>query len=180
MDHSHSYRTKTLEHRLLHKRHIIKSIEAEEALNRNLTEKFADFMTNNFGTLGFLLMNAIWFLVWITLNSNVLPFIQPFDPFPHNLLTMVVSLEAIFLAIIVLISQNRAERIANLREEIDLQINSIAEEEITKMIKLQIMILKKHGVDVSEDEELKDMLTPTNTSTIETVIKHQIEEAEKS
>jgi uncharacterized membrane protein len=71
---------------------------------------------------------------------------------------MIVSLEAIFLAIIVLISQNRESNIAELREEIDLYINTYAESEITKLIYLQTLLLKKNGIDISEDQEVKNML----------------------
>ncbi len=80
---------------------------------------------------------------------------------------MIVSLEAIFLAIIVLISQNRASKIDDIREEIGLQMTTIAEEEITKIMKLQVMLLKKQGIDLSDDKELQQMLQPTDKGRIE-------------
>ena len=87
---------------------------------------------------------------------------------------MTVSLEAIFLAITVLISQNRAAKIDDLRDEIDLQINTISEEEITKMIELQLLLLKKNGIDVSKDPELEQMLEPMDTEKIEESLKREI------
>ena len=107
-------------------------------------------------------------------NTGFIYFIQPFDPFPFGLLTMIVSLEAIFLAIIVLISQNRAAKIDDLRAETDLQINTITEEEITKVMELQVLLLKKNGIDVSHDPELMQMLEPTDLDRIEKSLEEQI------
>lgn len=146
---------------------VVRSLKAEADKKRTTAERFADWLTDYFGTVTFLTINAIWFAVWIVINVGLVPGIQPFDPFPFGLLTMVVSLEAIILAIIVLISQNRASRIDDLREEIGLQINTLAEEEVTKMIKLQIMLLKKNGVDVHNDPEIQRMLVPISSAEIE-------------
>ncbi len=146
---------------------VVRSLKAEADKRRSSAEKFADWLTDYFGTVIFLVINAIWFAAWIIINLGWVPGIQPFDPFPFGLLTMVVSLEAIILAIIVLISQNRASRIDDLREEIDLQINTLAEEEVTKIIKLQIMLLKQNGVDVHNDPDIQRMLMPLSSSDIE-------------
>lgn len=153
--------------RLKSRRGVIQSFEAKSRANRSLAEKVADFITAHLGSMPFLIINALWFSLWIVINTGVIPVIPQFDPFPFGLLTMVVSLEAIFLAIIVLISQNRAGKIDDLREEVDLQINTIAEEEITKMMELQILLLKKNGIDVSKDTELQEMLEPLDPAKIE-------------
>ena len=151
---------------------VVRSLKAEADQKRTAAERFADWLTDYFGTVAFLAINALWFGVWMVINLGWVPGVKPFDPFPFGLLTMVVSLEAIILAIIVLISQNRASRIADLREEIDLQINTLAEAEVTKIIKLQMMLLKKSGVDVHNDPEIKNMLLPLSSSDIE----HSLEE----
>lgn len=78
------------------------------------------------------------------------------------------------MAIIVLISQNRAAKIDDLREEIDLHINTIAEKQITKKIELLVHLLKKNGTDVSKDLELQQMLEPTDKEKIERSLKNQI------
>ena len=156
-----------------HKR-AINSFKAKADSRRNLSEKFADWMTDCFGTVTFLSLNAIWFVIWITINTGLIPGLEAFDPFPFGLLTMIVSLEAIFLAIIVLISQNRAAKVAEFREEIDLYINTVAEEEITKMIKLQAILLEKNGINVNDDPELQDMLSPMSSSEIERRLEAQL------
>ena len=141
--------------------HDVKSLKARANEKRTLPEKFADWLTSYFGTITFLSLNAVWFGVWIIINTDHTP-IKAFDPYPFGLLTTIVSLEAIFLAIVVLISQNREARIAELREEIDLQINIIAEEEISKMVNLLVHLLKKEGIHVEKDAELKRILGISN------------------
>lgn len=150
------------EEKIDRRRHVIKSFKAKADAKRSLAEKFADLLTKKFGSIIFLGLNAVWFLVWILWNNNLIPGLKPFDPFPFGLLTMVVSLEAIFLAIIVLISQNRGARVAELREEVDLQINTLAEEEVTKLIQLVVVLLEKQGVNVEDDADIKRLLGRSN------------------
>lgn len=123
--------------------------------------------------MAFLGINVLWFSVWIPVNLNLIPGITAFDPFPFGLLTMIVSLEAIILAIIVLISQNREENIANLREEIDLQVNIITEQEITKVLQLLTLLLKEKGIRL-HDPVLESMTHPTNVRKIEKSLNRQI------
>jgi uncharacterized membrane protein len=137
-----------------------------------MAEKFADTLTTKFGTVSFLFINAVWFTVWIIINKGLTP-LSIFDPFPFGLLTMIVSLEAIFLAIIVLISQNREARIAELREEIELQISTLAEGETTKLISLMVILLKKQGI-VINDSELSFMLKPTDTAKLERDLEKEL------
>ncbi|MBK8035074.1 MAG: DUF1003 domain-containing protein [Chloroflexi bacterium] len=87
---------------------------------------------------------------------------------------MIVSLEAIFLSIIVLISQNRGERVADLRQEMDLQLDILTEDELTKMMRMLALLLEKQGLDVSNDTELQEMLRPTNIEKIQTILEEQI------
>jgi len=148
-------------------REKIKSLKAKIDLDRKLSDKIADFLTDSFGTVLFLSLNALWFLVWVILNTGLIPGFDPFDPFPFGLLTMVVSLEAIFLAIIVLISQNRSARIAELREEIDLQINVRAEEEITRILIILDQIHDHLGLAPQDDQELIAMKQKTNLEELE-------------
>lgn len=73
---------------------------------RPFSVRLADYLTTYFGTLEFLSLNLIFFIIWIAINSGFVPGFTPFDPFPFILLTMTVSLETIFLTVIVLMSQN--------------------------------------------------------------------------
>jgi uncharacterized membrane protein len=156
------------------RRKVIRSFKAKADARRTPTEKFADWLTIKFGTIAFLSLNAIWFSGWILINTNSIPGIKPFDPYPFNFLTMVVSLEAIFLAIIVLVSQNREAKIGELREEIELQLSTISESEVTKLIKLTVLLLEKQGISIEDDPELKRMIRPTSNAQIEKDLEREL------
>lgn len=153
---------------------LVQSFKARADAKRTIVEKLADWMTQRLGSVGFLFFNAIWFSAWISVNLGWIPAVEPFDPFPFGLMTMVVSLEAIFLAIIVLISQNREAKIADLREEIDLRVNMMAEEEISKIIELLSQLLKKHGIDVSHDPQVAQMIKQTSSAEIERNLEKEL------
>lgn len=150
-----------------HHREKIKSFKAKMDMDRSVTDRAADFLTKFFGSIWFLILNAVWFVGWMLINTGMIPGIPAFDPFPYGLLTMIVSLEAIFLAIIVLISQNRAAHIADLREEVDLQLNVKAEQEITRMIIMLDEIHDHLGLNPEDDEELVMMKQKTDLNEIE-------------
>jgi len=87
----------------------------------NLAAKAADIITTFVGSWLFVGIHAIWFIAWIVFRI---------EPFPYGLLTLLVSLEAIFLSTFVMMSQNRASERDHIRddheaEEVDLlyQIN---------------------------------------------------------
>jgi uncharacterized membrane protein len=134
--------------------------------DRSWFDKMVDYLTKFFGSVGFFVVNVIFFAVWMVVNRGVIPEVQVFDPFPHNLLTMVVSLEAIFLSIIVLMSQNRTSHVDDLREELDLRINIQAEEEITKILRMTNEIHGHLGLSSKLDKELKKMEQKTNVEKI--------------
>lgn len=152
---------------------IIRSFEARALRKRPLSLKIADALTSYFGTLGFLLFNLIIFIFWILINTGKFPAIPIFDPYPFVLLITAVSLEAIVLTTIVLMSQNRQSRINTLRDELQLQVNIIAQKEITKALRLLSKILEKHGVKL-KDKELEEMLIGVDTAYIEKKIEEQL------
>ena len=94
------------------------------------------------------------------MNSGVVPSLV-FDPYPFGLLTMIVSLEAIFLATFLLISQNRQALLSDKRAKIDLQINLISEQEVTKLVAMVADIYRHLGIE-NQDEELERMQEPTH------------------
>lgn len=160
--------------KLTRRRRLIKAFEKKALGHRTWPEKVADAVTENTGSITFLLINLYWFFAWIILNIEVIPGIIPFDPFPFGLLTMIVSLEAIVLAIFVLVSQNRAAKISALRDELQLQVNLIAEEEITKVLEVLSDIRGKVGIR-KPDPELEKMLERIDTSYIEQSLQRQME-----
>lgn len=135
------------------------------------TDRVADYLTGWFGTITFLVLNAAFFAVWILWNTGYLGFI-PFDPFPFNLITTIVSLEAIFLSTVVLISQNRQSRIADLRQRMDFEIDVRAEDEITKILQLLAELHASAGL-AKKDKELERMIKKTDLKKIEEEVRNR-------
>lgn len=119
-------------------------------------EKIADLLTRFSGSMVFVYVHAIWFGVWIVFNIGWLGS-KPFDPFPFSLLTLIVSLEAIFLSTFVLISQNHAGAIADKRADLDLQINLLSEHEVTRLLTLMDAVVEHLGVDIAKKPELEEL-----------------------
>ncbi len=156
------------------KRKIFHSFKAKADLRRTFAEKLSDRMTSTFGSMTFLVINVLVFLFWILINTGQIKLIPIFDPFPFNFLTTFVSIEAIVLAVFVLISQNRSMKISDLREETHLQIDLISEKEVTKIMKMLVLLLEKNGFDLSEDSELKRLLKPLSEAEIEKMLEKEI------
>ena len=97
----------------------IVDLEHAALARRSPTERLSDGITRFLGSCLFLIFHVVWFAFWILAGLEAIPGLPKFDQFPFGLLTMIVSLEAIFLAIVVLISQNRMSRLADRRAHLD-------------------------------------------------------------
>jgi len=126
------------------------------AEQRTGEDRLADTITDVSGRMFFVYFHILWFGVWILINLGYFG-IEPFDPFPFGLLTMIVSLEAIFLSTFVLISQNRLSAEADRRADLDLQIGLLAEHELTRVLKMLDEIQDKLGIENDDDPELQDL-----------------------
>ncbi len=166
-------------------KNIAKVLEIEETqkLARSATDRIADAIASFFGSITFVWVHIIWFGGWIIINS--LPSVA-FDPFPYTFLTLVVSLEAIFLSTFILISQNHETRITERRNHLDLQINLLTEQENTKMLRLLAGIAEKVGVSLedqkairmlTEDVDPKTMIEQINSATMSDKEKANIKKA---
>ena len=132
---------------------ILRLEEATQA-NRNRFDRIADGITRFCGSMRFVIFHAMWYVAWIVLNSTLAPD-RRWDPFPFPLLTLIVSLEAIFLSTFILISQNQQGALNERRAQLDLQVNLLSEQENTKMLELLKKIGEKVGVDCSGDPEIE-------------------------
>ena len=131
-------------------------LRQKAASARSLQDRIADAITSFSGRMVFVYVHIVWFGVWIVLNTGRFG-VRPFDPFPYGLLTMVVSLEAIFLSALVLISQNRLSEEAEHRADLDLQIGLLTEHELTRVLQMLDAIQDKMGIEDDEDSELADL-----------------------
>lgn len=143
--------------------HAIKRWETAILLARSTAERVSDWIACTAGKGPVLVLHVIWFGVWVTVNAGALRGIRPFDPFPFPFLTMTVSLEAIFLALFVLASQNRLARQADKRSHLDLQIDLLAEREMTAVLQLLQDIAQHLAVPTTvTPEQLRDLMTKTD------------------
>ena len=125
-------------------------LKLEEAARqqRTSTDRMAEAIANFCGSMRFVWVHVVWFGGWILLN--VTPGVSHLDPFPFTFLTLVVSLEAIFLSTFILISQNHDTRISERRSHLDLQLNLLSEQENTRMITMLRQIAAKVGAEVEQ------------------------------
>jgi uncharacterized membrane protein len=131
-------------------------LRQKAAGERGLQDRIADLITSFSGRMIFAYVHIVWFVVWIVLNTGRFG-LRPFDPFPYGLLTMVVSLEAIFLSTFVLISQNRLSQEAEHRADLDMHIGLLTEHELTRVLQMLDAIQDKLGIENDEDSELADL-----------------------
>jgi uncharacterized membrane protein len=125
----------------------IAKLEEQQLQARSAGERVAGAVSRAAGTSAFAIAHLVWFTVWLLANSGLLRGLEPFDPFSFSLLTLIVSLEAIFLSIWILISQNQMTRQAERRAHLDLQINLLAEQESTATLRIVQSIALHLGVD---------------------------------
>ena len=123
---------------------------------RNLQGRIADAITSFSGRMIFAYVHILWFGIWILLNTGRFG-VRSFDPFPYGLLTMVVSLEAIFLSTFVLISQNRLSEENERRADLDLQIGLLTEHELTRVLQMLDAVQDKLGIVDHKESDLADL-----------------------
>lgn len=150
------------------------AIEEEQKSHRTHGERISEVIAAFCGSMTFVYVHICWFILWIVLNS-----IQStqFDPFPYTFLTLVVSLEAIFLSTFILISQNHETKLSERRNHLDLQVNLLAEKENTKLLDLLKRVAERVGVhDV--DPETEALLEPMEPERLVEQIMSATEESE--
>jgi uncharacterized membrane protein len=152
---------------------LICKLEESAKRERTRTDLIAEGIANFCGSMTFVWVHVVWFGGWIVIN--LLPRFPHVDPFPFTFLTLVVSLEAIFLSTFILISQNHDTRISERRNHLDLQINLLSEQENTKMITMLQAIAAKVGAEVNEDPHLQALSEETEPEKL----VRQIEAREK-
>jgi uncharacterized membrane protein len=131
-------------------------LRTKAARQRGLQARIADAITSFSGRMLFAYLHIIWFGAWILLNTGRFG-VRVFDPFPYGLLTMIVSLEAIFLSTFVLISQNRLSEETERRADLDLHIGLLTEHELTRVLQMLDIIQDKLGIVDHANSDLADL-----------------------
>jgi uncharacterized membrane protein len=151
----------------------ILQLEQTAKADRANSDRIADAISAFCGSMSFVWAHVIVFAGWIIINS--IPGVSHIDPFPFTFLTLIVSLEAIFLSTFILISQNHEKLLSDRRNQLDLQVNLLAEQENTKMLTLLARIAKKVGAETEDDPHLQVLEQATRPEKL----VEQIEETAK-
>ena len=154
-----THRPPSHEHPVIRNIQAIRELERKTLDDRTRVGRLTDAVAHVAGSTPFIVLHAIAFAVWIVMNAT--RFI--FDPFPYSLLNLVVALEAVFLTSVVLMTQNRMTRLADRRSQLDLQVNLLAEQELTAMLHMLHGLCMQAGVQVAvRDERVQQLLADTD------------------
>jgi uncharacterized membrane protein len=130
-------------------------LERKTRRERSLLERITDRVTGLASSPTFIFVHLVWFTLWLGFNTAGR---AAFDRYPFSLLTLVVSLEAIVLTGFVLMTQNRMTQQADKRAHLDLQINLLAEQELTAILRLQSVMAERAGIDLASIDPRLDQL----------------------
>jgi len=155
----------------------VASLEEESIERRTLSERLGDVIANFAGSMDFVWAHLAFFAAWIALNLRLLPGVPAFDPYPFVLLTLIVSAEAVIISTFVLVKQNRMSHRADQRDHLNLQIDLLAEKEITKMLQMQRLVCTKLGIEgVLEDQDAKELSEGTAVDSLARDLQSKIPE----
>ena len=140
--------------------------DAEERARMTVGERIGECITGYAGEFWFAGLHAVFFGGWILVNTGWIPLVRPFDVFPFPFLTFLVSLEAIFLSLFILLSQRREARQLEARAKLELQINLLAESEATKLLQMVQALCAYHNLPQANDPELAELAKPTSPGKI--------------
>jgi len=158
------------------RKNIQSIIKLEEEAFHSLSpgERISNAIAHFAGKVSFVVYHIIWFALWILWNTFLGRGLS-FDPFPFTLLTTLVSLEAIFLSIFLLINQNVMNRQSDHRAHLDLQVNLLAEQEATQMLRMVRRLCQRLDVKVDDlYEELDEMERQTDVHAVLAELKEQL------
>jgi uncharacterized membrane protein len=150
-------------------------LEQQALQTRSMAQSISDALTKAVGSIGSIILHAGFFLSWIAVNVGWIGFVPPFDPFPFGILTLIVSTEGVLLAIIILISQNRMIRQADRRAHLDLQINLLAEQEASLILRQVRRIAERLQLPPDErDREVDVLMEHTDVDKVMHILEEQL------
>jgi uncharacterized membrane protein len=144
----------------------ILKLEKEAVQDLSTAEHIADKVRVFAGSTPFIILHILWFGGWVLINCGAISAISPFDPFPFNFLTLTVSLEAIFLTLLVLKSQNQMTKEADRRANLDLQINMLDEQETTMILRMVQKIATHLGLEDEMGNSRKELSEDTDINKV--------------
>lgn len=119
---------------------------------RTLTARIGMAITGGVGTMASIILHVFFIAGWCLYNSGIIGVGKPFDPYPFNLLTLIVSFEGVLIALFVLLTQNRMARQTELRSHLNLQLEMLMEQELTTTLRLVRRLCEAQGIQEEEQQ----------------------------
>jgi uncharacterized membrane protein len=150
--------------------------QEEDALERRSSaERFADGVGLFMGSLPFVAFQLVFMLAWLLVNGGEIRGLRPFDPYPFSLLGMIVAVEAVILSSFILMRQNRMMRRGELRDHLNLQVDLLAEKEITKVLQMVRAICIHLGLqDIAGDKEIRELSETTSIESLSQTLEDRL------
>jgi uncharacterized membrane protein len=150
--------------------------QEEEALERRSTsERLADAVGSFAGSLLFVVLHLVLLMAWLLVNSGKVSRIRPFDPYPFQLLGVIVAVEAVILSSFILMRQNRMMRRGERRDHLNLQVDLLAEKEITKVLQMVHAICGQMGLqNIMADQEIRELGQTTSIESISQTLEDRL------
>jgi uncharacterized membrane protein len=150
--------------------------QEEEALERrSRSERLADAVGSFAGSVFFVVFHLVLVMGWLVLNSRKMPGSRPFDPYPFSLLGVLVAIEAVILSSFILMRQNRMMRRGERRDHLNLQVDLLAEKEITKVLQMVRAICGQMGLkDIIDDREIRELSQNTSIESLSKTLEERL------
>jgi uncharacterized membrane protein len=150
--------------------------QEEEALERrSSSERLADAVGSFAGSLLFVVLHLLLLVAWLLINSGKITSARPFDPYPFSLLGVIVAVEAVILSSFILMRQNRMMRRGERRDHLNLQVDLLAEKEITKLLQMVSEICGQMGLqNIIADKEIRDLSQNTSIESLSQTLEDRL------
>lgn len=151
--------------------------QAEQS--KGIQYRFGNAITRFIGSLLFVGVQIFLVLGWILVNLGWISRFRPFDPYPFTLLSTLLTIEAIFIAIFILLNQNHMADLQQKREELDIQISLLTEQEVTEIMGL-VDTISRHLRVKGNSKDLSDLKKETSPVEVLQEIEKEIGKMENS
>src|SRR6202521_1172559 len=150
--------------------------QEEEALERrSSSERLADSVGVFAGSLPFVVLHLVLVIAWLLVNSGQISRVRPFDPWPFSLLGVIVAVEAVILSSFILMRQNRMMRRGDRRDHLNLQVDLLAEKEITKVLQMVRAICGHMGLqNIMADKEIRELSQTTSIESLSQTLEDRL------
>ena len=151
----------------------IEMMEAASNAHRTFGDRVADGFATAVGSWHFIIIQSVLLAIWVALNG--IAWMRHWDPYPFILLNLVLSFQAAYASPIIMMSQNRQARLSERRNQLELQINLLAEQENTETLKLLHRICHKLNINLDDEADVEALEQPTKPQEVIEEIERTVE-----